>query len=281
MAEGIALLSAYGEADSDIDDEDVDESAVQGGGGEPRGSIVDYAHDEGQGDGDEHKGGAGEGLVEVSGSPDGVADMDVGEGAERDDGVQEGGENGEGVRVPGPVVEEEVLLDFWPSPPSTPCSEDLQAKFAKFLKLKEQGRNFNEDLRHSKGYRNPDFLQLAVMHQNIDEIGSCFDPAIFDPHGYDQSDYVDALAADQRKEADRKEQERRQSQRTSVDFVRATQLVTSQKVSLAAAAATNARLAEGVPTIISTTSSVIQTTSEVRSESRANKKSKWDKAGHH
>lgn len=41
--------------------------------------------------------------------------------------------------------------------------------------------------------------------------------------------YVCQLAADQRKEADRKEQERRQNQRTSVDFVRATQLVTSQK----------------------------------------------------
>lgn len=189
MAEGIALLSAYGEADSDIDD--VDESPVQAV--EPRGSIVDYAHDEGQAD--EHKGDGsrvGEGLVEVSGSPDGVSAMDVGEGTDRADGVQEGGANGEAeVRVP--VVEEEVLLDFWPSPPSTPCSEALQTKFAKFLKLKEQGRNFNEDLRHSKGYRNPDFLQLAVMHQNIDEIGSCFDPAIFDPHGYDKSDYTDAL----------------------------------------------------------------------------------------
>jgi len=83
---------------------------------------------------------------------------------------------------------------------------------------------------------------------------------------------------------DRKEQERRQNQRSSVDFVRATQLLTSQKVSLAAAA-TNARLAEGAHNIINTTSSLIHTTTttttEVRSETRTNKKSKWDKAGHH
>lgn len=62
-----------------------------------------------------------------------------------------------------------------------------------FLKWKERGRSFNEDLRNSKGYRNPDFLQLAVVHQKIDEIGSCFDPKIFDPHGYDKSDFADAL----------------------------------------------------------------------------------------
>lgn len=50
-----------------------------------------------------------------------------------------------------------------------------------------------------------------------------------------------------------------------------------------AAAATNARLAEGTHNIISTTSVVhtTTTTTEVRSESRTNKKSKWDKAGHH
>lgn len=283
MAEGIALLSVYGDADSD--NEDLDDSPMKAPV-DAAGSIVDYAHDEGHGDEvrvDEAV--VGDAAVEVSGSPgieaDGVAPMDTEENENEDSKVQETSENG--VEAPISSAEEDVLGNFWPSPPSSPCSEALQAKFAKFLKFKEQGLNFNEDLRHSKGYRNPDFLQLAVLHQNIDDIGSCFDPEVFDPHGYDRSDYADALASEQRKEADRKEQERRQNQRSSVDFVRATQLLTSQKVSLAAAA-TNARLAEGAHNIISTTSSLVHTTmttTEVRSESRTNKKSKWDKAGHH
>ncbi|XP_073385939.1 uncharacterized protein [Physcomitrium patens] len=289
MAEGIALLSAY--SDSDVDDD----SPVQASS-DARGSIVDYAQDEGHGDerDDELKGNeplAESNLVEVSGSGvlqvEGIVPMDADtqEDMQTGDGdVQNLGENGND-EVPVPSAEEEIFSGFWPSPPSTPCPEELQAKFSKFLKLKEQGRNFNEDLRKSKGYRNPDFLQLAVLHQNINEIGSCFDPEIFDPHGYDKSDFADALAAEQRREADRREQERRQNQRTSVDFVRATQLLTSQKVSLAAAAAaTNAQLVQGAHTIISTTSSTVHTTtttSEVRSETRVNKKSKWDKAGHH
>ena len=59
--------------------------------------------------------------------------------------------------------------------------------------LKNAGRSFNEELRKSKGYRNPDFLQRAVKYQEIDQIGSCFKKEIFDPHGYDPSDFYDAL----------------------------------------------------------------------------------------
>jgi hypothetical protein len=192
MAEGIALLSAYGDADSDL--EDLDDGLADGGG-----SIVDYAHDEAHVEeqrGDDDEAPVGDGLVEVAGSPGvpggGIEPMvDAGEELERDEKVPEAGDVGEDFRVS--VVEQEVLRDFWPSPPSTPCPEALQAKFAKFLKLKEHGRNFNDDLRHSKGYRNPDFLQLAVMHQNIDEIGTCFDADVFNPKGYDKSDYADAL----------------------------------------------------------------------------------------
>ena len=197
MAEGIALLSVYGDADSDNDD--LDDSPVNAGA-DAGGSIVDYAHDEGQGDEVKvHEVAVGDAApaVEVSGSPDfqpdGTAPMVTEEDAQADSKAQDNSVNGE--EAPVPSVEEDVFAGFWSSPPSTPCSEALQAKFAKFLKFKEQGRNFNEDLRHSKGYRNPDFLQLAVMHQNIDEIGSCFDPEIFDPHGYDKSDYADALGA--------------------------------------------------------------------------------------
>ena len=68
-----------------------------------------------------------------------------------------------------------------------------QQKFAKYLVLKNAGRSFNEELRKSKGYRNPDFLQRAVKYKEIDQIGSCFKKEIFDPHGYDPSDFYDAL----------------------------------------------------------------------------------------
>ncbi len=76
------------------------------------------------------------------------------------------------------------------------CAIIAQAKFTKYSKLKEAGRSFNEELRNSKGYRNPDFLQHAVTHENIDQIGSCFKPDIFNPHGYDRSDFFDALGTE-------------------------------------------------------------------------------------
>lgn len=55
------------------------------------------------------------------------------------------------------------------------------------------GRNFNETLRKSKGYRNPDFLQHAVSYQEIDQLGTCFSKDVFDPYGYDKSDYYDEI----------------------------------------------------------------------------------------
>eukprot|EP00250_Pteridium_aquilinum_P019158 c24322_g1_i1 orf=383-1747(-) len=110
----------------------------------------------------------------------------------------------------------DTLADFLPPPPAVKCSEELQKKFSKFLALKNAGRSFNEELRKSKGYRNPDFLQRAVKHQEIDQIGSCFSKEIFDPHGYDPSDFYDSLALEFRREQERKEQAKKQSQR--IDF---------------------------------------------------------------
>jgi hypothetical protein len=94
------------------------------------------------------------------------------------------------------TAEQDPLADFFPSPPHTLCSDELKVKFSKYSKLKEAGRSFNEDLRNSKGYRNPDFLQHAVTHENIDQIGSCFRPDIFNPHGYEKIDFFDALGMD-------------------------------------------------------------------------------------
>lgn len=112
----------------------------------------------------------------------------------------------------------EAMDDFLPPAPAGKCSEELQSKFAKYLALKNNGRSFNGELRNSKGYRNPDFLQRAVRHQEIDQIGSCFKKEVFDPHGYDPGDYYDAITAELNKEMERKEQERKQSQR--LEFIR-------------------------------------------------------------
>lgn len=117
--------------------------------------------------------------------------METGEKRHTVSEVEEQSNNGE--EAPAPAAEAVALADFWPHSPSTPCSEALKSKFAKFLKIKKEGKSFNEDLRRRKGYRNPDYLQLAVVYGSIDQIGSCFDPQLFDPHGYDKSDYVDAL----------------------------------------------------------------------------------------
>ncbi|KAJ7296290.1 hypothetical protein O6H91_Y132700 [Diphasiastrum complanatum] len=171
------------------------------------------------------------------------------------------------------------LLEFLPSAPSITCSEELQIRFTKYLQMKNQGRSFNKDLRCSKGYRNPDFLQRAVRYQGIDQIGSCFKKEIFDPHGYDATDFYDALAVQQRRELEKKEQERKQSQR--VDFVRGG----VQPSQVAAADARTKPTAQIVAShksgLSSNTSNTVHSTSSNdasgKVDIRVSKKSKWDK----
>eukprot|EP00271_Cylindrocystis_brebissonii_P022011 TRINITY_DN8222_c0_g1_i2.p1 TRINITY_DN8222_c0_g1~~TRINITY_DN8222_c0_g1_i2.p1 ORF type:complete len:524 (-),score=147.26 TRINITY_DN8222_c0_g1_i2:112-1683(-) len=98
---------------------------------------------------------------------------------------------------------------FLPPRPPGSCSIELQAKFTKFLELKRQGQKFNDALRMSKGYRNPDLMQQLVEKMGIDEIGSCFPKSIFDPHGLNKNDYFDKLVLQQRRDSERKEQERK------------------------------------------------------------------------
>lgn len=48
-----------------------------------------------------------------------------------------------------------------------------------WLKVKrERGRHINQELRHSRGYRNPEFFRKMVEHLEIDEIGSSFAPEV-------------------------------------------------------------------------------------------------------
>jgi len=80
-----------------------------------------------------------------------------------------------------------------PPPPEAECKEELQAKIVKYLELKAQGRSINSELRKSKGYRNPDFLQKIVKHFDIKEQWSHFPTNVFDPTGYPPDDYFDKL----------------------------------------------------------------------------------------
>lgn len=78
------------------------------------------------------------------------------------------------------------LADLLLPPPPKKCPASLQKKTSKHL-------NFNHELRKSKGYRNPSFMERVIEYMEIDEIGSYFDKSIFDPHGYHPEDFYDAL----------------------------------------------------------------------------------------
>lgn len=175
--------------------------------------------------------------------------------------------------------EGDPLADFLPPPPTTKCSEELQNKITKYIALKSAGRSFNKELRNSKGYRNPDFLQRAVKYQGIDQIGSCFKKEIFDPHGYDPSDYYDALALELKHELERREQEKKKSQR--VDFVHASVQATSISVSKPIVQVMGGQKVPvvGVTAVSSSVSlhSSASAGDSAKLDNRLNKKSKWDK----
>ncbi|CAI5479607.1 unnamed protein product [Closterium sp. Yama58-4] len=191
--------------------------------------------------------GAIQGEVGVEGDMEGErrGGVDAGRGTE-------GGMEGQGEKEEEEV--EEALRGFLPPPPREKCSEQLQAKFIRYLELKRAGRSINDALRNSKGYRNPDFMQQVVKHEGIDEHGSCFPKDVFNPLGFDRSDYYDALVAEQRREMERKEQERRQKG-GQIEFQRGgtvVQLIAAppkgtQPDSVAAAAAGGAVAVSGQP----------------------------------
>jgi HCNGP-like protein len=53
---------------------------------------------------------------------------------------------------------------------------------AKFLRVKQlQNREIKSELRQSRAYRNPSFLQKMVEHSDIKEFGSNFPAEVFDP----------------------------------------------------------------------------------------------------
>ncbi|XP_027111952.1 uncharacterized protein LOC113754514 isoform X2 [Coffea eugenioides] len=169
--------------------------------------------------------------------------------------------------VPSKEAEDiDLLNNFLPRPPEAKCSDELQEKISKFLRLKKI-KSYNAEVRNRKEYRNPDFLRHAMIYLDIDEIGSCFSKDVFDPHGYNQSDFYDEIELDMRREMERKEQERKRSPK--IDFLSAgTQpgAVPTPKINLPISVAPG--------TGLNTVTAAVDTLAR---DGRQNKKSKWDK----
>jgi len=56
----------------------------------------------------------------------------------------------------------------------------MQDKVERYLRVRrEQGREIKSELRHARGYRNPDFLQKMVDHTGIISSGSNFPKDVF------------------------------------------------------------------------------------------------------
>lgn len=94
--------------------------------------------------------------------------------------------------------------------------EQPQAKLQRYHALLQSGRSINAELRKSKGYRNPDFLQKIVEFFGIHEHGSCYPRELYDPDALLAEDYYDALTAAQRTQAEAREAER--ARRGVVEF---------------------------------------------------------------
>ena len=60
-------------------------------------------------------------------------------------------------------------------PPEGECNPAVQDKIAFWLNIQRtQGRTLNQQLRHSRAYRNPEFFRKMVEQFEVDEYGSCF-----------------------------------------------------------------------------------------------------------
>ncbi|KAI7842049.1 hypothetical protein COHA_004248 [Chlorella ohadii] len=94
-------------------------------------------------------------------------------------------------------------------PPEGEGYPDVQARIEHWLYLQRtRGRYMNEEIRKSRGYRNPEFFAKMVEHLEIDQYGTSFAPEVFDPKSLPPEDYLDALqrewaAEDERRKAAR------------------------------------------------------------------------------
>ncbi|KAJ2870485.1 hypothetical protein H4R27_004148 [Coemansia aciculifera] len=91
--------------------------------------------------------------------------------------------------------------DIMPKPDSVECPAELQAKFAQWYDLKQQGANFNETLMRNKTFRNPNIYQWLVDHLGLEEAGSNMPLDGFSPAELRKDFTSEALAEEQERRA--------------------------------------------------------------------------------
>ncbi|KAJ2682602.1 hypothetical protein IWW39_005925 [Coemansia spiralis] len=91
--------------------------------------------------------------------------------------------------------------DIAPQPDAVECPAELQAKFAQWYDLKQQGANFNETLMRNKTFRNPNIYQWLVDHLGLEEAGSNMPLEGFSPAELREDFTPEALAEEQDRRA--------------------------------------------------------------------------------
>ncbi|KAJ2062313.1 hypothetical protein GGI17_002551 [Coemansia sp. S146] len=91
--------------------------------------------------------------------------------------------------------------DIMPKPDAVECPAELQAKFAQWYDLKQQGANFNETLMRNKTFRNPNIYQWLVNHLGLEEAGSNMPLDGFSPAELRKDFTSGALAEEQERRA--------------------------------------------------------------------------------
>lgn len=105
------------------------------------------------------------------------------------------------------------------NPPPGDCKPDLKEKFSKFLRIKKsQGSSVNEQLRRSKGYRNPDFLNQCVQYFNVCDVGSNFPKEVFDPSNVQLEDTPGELMKQMAEQVQRRQKE--QAEKGRIEFTK-------------------------------------------------------------
>ncbi len=86
-----------------------------------------------------------------------------------------------------------------PSPPGSPDAA-IEAKFKKFLELKNKGLHFNEDLANKSSFRNPALLNTLMARAGIDDptqYASSLPTSVWDPAAIPPQAYKEELARSQ------------------------------------------------------------------------------------
>ncbi|KAJ2909340.1 hypothetical protein GGI21_001980 [Coemansia aciculifera] len=91
--------------------------------------------------------------------------------------------------------------DIMPQADVAECPAELQAKFAQWYELKQQGANFNETLMRNKKFRNPNIYQWLVDHLGLEEAGSNMPVGGFSPAELRRDFLPEALAEEQERRA--------------------------------------------------------------------------------